>query len=111
MIPVILDAIPAFNFPPEFDAPLVDQVYQLTPEATSFEYILPSFSDPAGDSVSIIINSMSSFMAFDMSMNTLSFNDAIAGSFVLDIVLTDQFGMQLHSSLKIDVLAEVVTEE
>ena len=44
-------------------------------------------------------------MTYDSASNSLNFDNPIAGTYTLDIVLTDQYGMQSHNSLKIDVLA------
>jgi len=58
----------------------------------------------------VTVNGLQSFMTFDATSNTISLNNPIAGFYILDVVLTDQYGMASHNPLKIDVLPEVIQE-
>ena len=50
-------------------------------------------------------------MSFDESSNILTLTEAVAGSFSISIILTDEFDLSSENVLQIDVLAIIGDEE
>ena len=104
--------MPDFNYPPEFDSPIEDQIFQITNEKSSFEYVFPTFIDPLGDSVTLSLNRQNlgeyQFMHFATSSNTLSLTNPPVGRFTVGVILTDQYDLSVITALNMEVLALVV---
>jgi len=102
--------LPPANFPPFFDNPLENQQFQLAADEVSFSYVLPSFSDPLGDSVTLDLDGLASFMTWDEATNTLLLSNATAGSTTVATILEDEYGMQTTSSFTVTVLQSEVAQ-
>lgn len=101
---------PDINFAPYFDDLIEAKSFQISEEQKDFEFVLPTYSDPENDAVTLTVSDLASFMTFDVTSRKISMPAAEPGTYEIKAILEDVNSNSKTTSISIEVIAMEVEE-